>query len=395
MTRGHSDLPEVGSADRLALLAELPIPAGPDDVTPEWLTAALRKTGVLPGGDCVVAADWERVGEAYGFTGLIGRVQLRYHGAAGARPRSLVAKLPMAETAGISGYRAVQERDPARMQRYYERAAREVRFYQELGTAFAPTMYYADSDDANRRVVLLLEDLSVGRQGDVLAGCSAVNAAQVIEVLAPFHARWWGERAPSHAFPLTRGDLRSRQERYAQQVEPFLDRHGDALPAGVIAIISELRFRLAAVAEALYEGPETLIHADLHLDNMIFNPTGDPRSVIVLDWQTVSVGPPALDLLLFISDSLSIEERRAAETALLERYIALLGAHGVHSYSLEQLRTDCGRALLLLLAGTIGWVTTVTGHDLTARERALQERAVTGGRLAAALLDYDALALID
>ena len=168
-------------------------------------------------------------------------------------------------------------------------------------------------------------------------------------------------------------------------------RHGDALPAGAIAIISELRFRLAAVAEALYEGPETLIHADLHLDNMIFDPTGDPRSVIVLDWQTVSVGPPALDLLLFISDSLSIEERRAAQTALLGRYIALLGSHGVHGYSLEQLRTDCGRALLLRLAGTIGSVMTVTGHDLTARERALQERAVNGGRLAAALLDCDAL----
>lgn len=137
-----------------------------------------------------------------------------------------------------------------------------------------------------------------------------------------------------------------------------------------------------------------MIHADLHLDNMIFDPPRDPRPVIVLDWQTVSVGPPASDLIFFLSDSLAVEERRAAETALLERYLAQLGAHGVQDYSIEQLRTDCGRALLLLLAGSIGWVTTVTGDDLTARERALQEKAVSGGRLTAALLDYGALDLI-
>src|SRR5215831_7218709 len=89
-----------------------------------------------------------------------------------------------------------------------------------------------------------------------------------------------------------------------------------------------------------------------------------------------------------------LPQRRAAETALLERYLAQLGAHGVQDYSIEQLRTDCGRALLLLLAGSIGWVTTVTGDDLTARERALQEKAVSGGRLTAALLDYGALDLI-
>jgi hypothetical protein len=61
----------------------------------------------------------------------------------------------------------------------------------------------------------------------------------------------------------------------------------------------------------------------------------------------------------------------------------------------EELRLDCARALLLLLAGTIGWLTTVTGDDLTTRERALQEAALTSGRLAAALLDYDAVGLIE
>jgi hypothetical protein len=368
--------------DRLDPVARLPIPAGPDGLTPEWLTAALRESGLLRDGR-VSAAEWKRVGESYGFTGAVARVHLRYTGAPQGRPRSLIAKLPTAETPNSSGYRAVQERDAGRMQRYYERAAREVRFYRQVGAAFAPTMYYADSDDEARRVVLLLEDLSDGRQGDVLLGCSVADAAYVAEVLAPFHARWWGERAPKHAFPPARGDLQGRQERYAQRVEPFLDRYGDAIPSHMSALVSGLRLQLAAVAEALYNGPETLIHGDLHLDNMMFDPPDDERSAIVLDWQTVSVGPPAADVAYFLCDSLSVADRRAAERALLERYVTLLRAHGALGYSLEQLRTDCGRALLLLLAGMVGWVTTVTADDLTARERALQEAAVTGGRIRA------------
>jgi hypothetical protein len=313
-------------------LARLPIPEGPDDITPVWLTAALRTTGVLRGGR-VAEAEWERVGQEYGFTGLIGRLSLRCEGAPGETPRSLIVKLPMATTEEMSGYRAVQERDPDRMRRYYERAAREVRFYREIGAAFAPKMYFSDADEVDRRVVLLLEDVSGGRQGDVLLGCSIEDAAHVVEELALFHARWWGSRAPRREFRRPADDLLARQERYQGRVEPFLARYADALPAAVGAIVSGLGSRLAAVAEALYEGPVTLIHGDLHLDNMIFEPPGDDRSVIVLDWQTVSVGPPASDLAFFLIDSLAVEERRAGETSLLERYVTLLSAHGARHYS--------------------------------------------------------------
>jgi hypothetical protein len=374
-------------------LARLPIPAGADDVTPEWLTAALNETGALRGGR-VAELEWERVGMEYGFTGVVVRLLLRYEHPARGAPRSLIAKLPMSETGQMSGYRAVQERDPKRMQRYYERAVREVRFYREVGAAFAPRMYYANSDDASRRVVLLLQDVSGGRQGDVLRGCAVNDAAHVIEELAPFHARCWGDLAPSLEFCRSGDDLGAWQERYDHQVEPFLAQYGASLPAGVRPIISGLRSRLATVADALYSGPQSLIHADLHLDNMIFDPPGDERSVIVLDWQTASVSSPALDVAFFLSDSLTVENRRAAEQNLLDRYVTLLAAHGVRNYTVEELRTDYGRALLLRLAGTVGWLATVTGDDLTSRERALQEAALGNGRLAAALLDHDALALL-
>lgn len=365
------------------------IPERPEEVTQEWLTAVLTDAGVLRAGR-VTAAEWKRVGEEYGFTGLVGRVELRYEDELGTPPASLIAKLPMAKGDKVSGHRAVQERDPELMRRYYERCVRELRFYREIGASFAPRMYYSAADEGQQRAVLLLEDLSRGRQGDVLEGCSIEEARLVIDQLAPFHARWWGDRAAATGFPVTGQDPDARQERYARQVDVFLERHGDRLPPGISDVLERLRSRLAGIASALHAREKTLIHADLHLDNLLFDARGDGGSVTVLDWQTVSVGPPAIDVALFLVDSLSVEDRRAAESELLERYIDLLATNGVRGYSNEELRHDCGLALLSLLAGTVGWLATVD-RDASARERVIQVAVLDDGRLLTAVLDHESI----
>jgi Phosphotransferase enzyme family len=371
----------------------LAVPETVDDLTPAWLTAALAKPGVLRRG-AVAAVESERVGQEYGFTGIVARVRLEYVGADGDEPRSLIAKLPMARGDVVSGYRARHERDPALARRYYQRCVREVRFYREVGASFAPTLYYSAVDDVRRRVVLLLEDLSTGRQGDVLHGCSIEDAALVIEEIAPFHARWWGERAPVWALPSGGGDYEARQERYNRQAAVFLERHGDAIPAAARSVIERLRSRLAYVLATLAAGPRTLIHADLHLDNVIFDGRGNGRSAVVLDWQTACIGSPAWDVALFLFDSLSIDDRHAAEDALLQRYATLLAEHGVGGYPVEDLRADCRLALLAWLAGTVGWLTSLDATELTDRERALQQAVLADGRLVAALLDHDVGAVL-
>jgi hypothetical protein len=373
-------------------VSRLPIPETPDGLTPEWLTAALTESGALT-GEQVIAARWERVGEEYGFTGVVVRVELRYDRERGDLPASLIAKLPMAQGDTVSGYRALQERDPALMRRYYERCAREERFYREVGARCAPELFYSAADDAQTRVVLLLQDLSGGRQGDVLQGCSIDEAALVIDELAPFHARWWGERAPTSGFASLWRHPGEWQERYERQVEVFLERFGDRAPPALCAVASLLRSRLADVAEALFGRPRALTHGDLHLDNLLFDARG-ARSVVVLDWQSTSFGAPAWDVAYFLCDSLSADDRRAAEADLLERYVRLLAEHGVTDYSLEDLRHEISLALLAQLAGTVGWLTRLDAAELTDRERALQEGVLGDGRLAAALLDHDVEAVL-
>jgi len=365
------------------------IPHKPEDLTPDWLTAVLLETGALRAG-AVTAAHWNRVGAEFGFTGLVGRVSLTYVDADADAPASVIVKLPMAEGYGVSGHRATQQRDPVLARRYYERCAREAQFYREAGFAKGapvPRLYYAAENAKSRLVVLLLEDLATGRPGDVLRGCTVDDAALVLEAIAPFHARWWGERAPVAAFPRWGTDSDARQDRYEAQVGVFLERYGDKLPADALTIVERLRSQLGSIIETLAMRPHALIHADLHLDNIIFDSSGLRPSVAVVDWQTTVIGPAAVDVALFLFGSLSVDDRRRAEEALLEHYVELLCANGVVGYSLDDVRLDCGMALLSLLAGTVGWLASVDRNDLAGRERALQDAALGDGRLLAGLLD--------
>ena len=48
-----------------------------DDITPEWLTAALRSGGVLPSGASVAGLQAEALSEGVGFVGQVLRSHAR------------------------------------------------------------------------------------------------------------------------------------------------------------------------------------------------------------------------------------------------------------------------------------------------------------------------------
>jgi aminoglycoside phosphotransferase (APT) family kinase protein len=380
-------------------MSALPLPATPDEITPVWLTAALREGGLLTGA-AVSQASWEIIGEEQGFTGVVARIQLQYDGAGRGEvaPSSLIAKLPMAQRSTPSTYREAQQQSQAALRRHYERCVREVRFYEEiapLSKVPAPRLYYGAGDEATGRVVLLLEDVRTARAGDVLLGCSVGEAALVFQAMAPFHARWWLHPRPG-CFPWIlrwAGDYQARQKRYNAQVPLFLERFEEQVPAFVRDLVNQLRFHYAAVLKKLDEAPATLIHADLHLDNILFHPPDIEPAITVLDWQGVSRGAAAVDFTQFAFGALSVDERRAAGD-LLRDYHALLVEQGVPGYTLPQFREHCRLALLWQLAGTVGWLSSVNLGQLAGRERALVEAALGDGRLLAALEDYAVGALL-
>jgi Phosphotransferase enzyme family len=311
----------------------------------------------------VVETEWRTVGEEHGLASRTGRVALRLDGANRDAPDSLVAKLP-------------------------DSGDREVRFYHELRSAPAPVVHYANAGSG--RAVLLLEDLTEARQGDVLVGCSPEDARRVLRAIAPFHARHW--RSPDATWLLRGRDPAARQAAFDARVSRFLELHGPAVPADVRALVERLRSGLADVITSLGGGARTIVHWDLQLDNVLFD-AAPGRPVVVLDWETVRVGSPAWDVAVFLFGSLAVDDRRAAEPELLAEYVALLREHGVRDYDRAQLFEDCRLAVIVLLAALVSWLAQPAPER--DRERALRDAVFSDGRLVAALRDHHAAALLE
>jgi aminoglycoside phosphotransferase (APT) family kinase protein len=211
----------------------------------------------------------------------------------------------------------------------------------------------------------------------------------VLRAIAPFHARHW--RASAAGWLLRERDPAARRAAFDAQASRFLELHGPAVPPDVRALVERLRSGLADAIARLSGGARTLVHWDLHLDNVLFD-ADSARPVIVLDWETVRVGSPAWDVALFLFGSLAVDDRRAAERELLDEYVELLGEHGVRDYDGARLLEDCRLALVVLLAAQVGWLAQpVPDRD---RERALRDAVLSEGRLVAALRDHDVASLV-
>lgn len=139
------------------------IPETAADLTPRWLTDALREGDAI--GDAVVsAAEAEQIAVGQGFIGRVFRVRLGYEGPAPGAPASIVVKLPAID------------RELRVLLEERGMGATEVGFYRDLAPEVGlPTsrMHYARHDAAGGSYVLLLEDLAPAPIGDSAAGLPA------------------------------------------------------------------------------------------------------------------------------------------------------------------------------------------------------------------------------
>ncbi len=70
----------------------------------------------------------------------------------------------------------------------------------------------------------------------------------------------------------------------------------------------------------------------------MFPPNG--AGVVAIDWQTLTIAPPARDLAYFLATSVDVAHRRAAERDLVAGYHAELVARGVDGYTLDRCFDD-------------------------------------------------------
>ncbi|MFY9916839.1 MAG: phosphotransferase [Mycobacterium sp.] len=272
----------------------------PDDLTADWLTAAI-------GAGTVERFGTERIGT--GQMSECYRVALTYaDGAEG--PESVVLKVAATDPASRQTGLALG---------LYER---EVRFYTDLapgiGGPVAPC--YSSALDSETGVFhLLLGDAAPAVVGDEIRGATTEQAMLAMSELGRLHAPLLGQSAMADVEWLNR-EAPMNQALIAQLYAGFIDRYG----AEIAPAHREVCERLVASFDAYHvdtsEFVHGLVHGDYRLDNMLFGQPGAARPLTVVDWQTVTWGPAMIDVAYFLGCALPDDVRR-------DKYDALLGAY--------------------------------------------------------------------
>ena len=317
------------------------IPYSVDEVTPGWLTDALRSTGVLEEA-AVESFESERLAVGQGFTGQITRLSLGYNRAEEGAPDSVIIKFP---TTDKKVRASVNER------KAYEV---EVRFYEEVAAGapvITPICYYGATDPEAADHVLMIEDLAPARVGDAVAGCTSEDAVLAAREIAKFHAAYWESPALSTLgwIPDIAGDAEGQQAEYQRLWQPFLEKYDrdvmERVPARLKEVLDRLQHHVAAVKRQLAAEPRTIVHGDYRPDNLIFGAAG-LGSLTIIDWQAAVIGRGVVDIAYLVGFGMTPELRRPTEAGLLESYHSTLVSEGVEGYDFDRCLYDYRLALL-------------------------------------------------
>ncbi len=300
------------------------MPLQVDDLSVEWLQSAMAPH---LGEAKLSAFEPQIIGVGEGFMGQLARVKLVYEEeaeGADAGPDSLIAKFasPMQET-----------RDMARDQNLYQR---EICFYRDIGDDIGvpiPQCYYSLMNDETYQFVLLLEDLAPGEPSDQVEGTDRETSREVIEQFAKLHAKWWNSDKIEE-YGWARWLL---NEMPLQDSLALLDKSLADVEAGKFDAYPEMK-RLMPLLRPLFRVepqppfPFSLTHGDLRSDNII-RPTEAGGRFAIIDWQLCGKGDPINDIVRWLVQSITIEDRRATEQELLQLYYDRLVENGVTGYS--------------------------------------------------------------
>lgn len=301
------------------------LPAGPADLDATWIRRALDGDSDAQASE-IRSVRVEVIGVGYGLEGTVARVTTVE---ASGRAATLVAKWCRPED-----------------------GAREARFYREVAPHLGidvPRLRGAFVEAGG--ALLLLEDVAPSRQGDAIVGATSSEMRRLMDVAGRLHARFWGLAGvpPTASLPRWGADSVGIADRTRALLPRFLERWGSVLTPGVRRAAAGLPKALSAAYRRLSATPATVIHGDLHLDNVLFRPDGTP---VLIDWTSAALGPGAVDVVHLLVEGMTCESRRADESALLERYLGALSLRGTR-YDAAKFGSDVDDALAVAFAGAV------------------------------------------
>ena len=359
-------------------MAELPIPRSLDEITPDWLTAALRRSRAIREA-AVSGLDVQLIGEGEGFLGQVGRITPTYDRQETAAPESVVVKL-----ASRSGATRKHASDFG----LYET---EVRFYHELSsrvTLPAPRCHAAAFDAASGGFLLLLEDLGDMRHGgDLRVAKEDLDLA--VDTLAGLHAQWWESPQLDEFEWLTAWSGVPPAAGFDETWRAAAADLGARLPPAASGLADRYTEYRRSMGKGLLRPPLTLLHGDYRLENMFFARDDEAtRRFALIDFQLVRRACGAHDLAWFLCAGLEVERRRELEEEIVRRYHSGLREAGVKEFGLDDCWAGYRACVLAAFLRLVYSYTSLRPNDAEGGFRAMVERS------AAAVADLDAEALV-
>jgi aminoglycoside phosphotransferase (APT) family kinase protein len=350
--------------------APLSLPREWDDITPEWMTAALAQHH--PG------AVVDDVSIALRDDGTNRRARLALTYSAGSGPATVFAKAVDPDHAELVALTSGLYHEP-----------RLFTSDVDLGLEH-PTVYTALIDEDRSTFVIIMEDV-VARGADprdATRPLSIDQAADGVRGLARMHSRFWGDRLAAYG---TLGWLEPFVAFEGMQYAPLdiaYERLGDTVPAAITSMSGTEVFvdTWARYIGTLTRSTQTLLHGDPHIGNTYVLP-GD--RVGFLDWQMARRGNWSLDLGYFLQGALTIEDRRHAEHALLDEYRSALELPAGELPSIDDMWL---RYRASVAHGLAIWLATASGGD--AWQRA-EISVALAQRYAVAFVDLETPSALD
>ena len=211
--------------------------------------------------------------------------------------------------------------------------AKEVGFYRNVAHKIAtrtPRVHFAEVTENPGDFLLLMEDCGPAEQGDQLAGCSLEQAQVGLRELAGLHGPTFG-RGELLTLPFLQVNEAAKAfvaASYAEASAKFCEFYDGKLEPELLSLVGKVGERSASLfTEPTPTGP-CVIHGDFRLDNVLFSILGGAEPMVTLDWQTVALGDPLIDLGYFMGAGISPDLRQANEDALLELYGAEYAEQG-------------------------------------------------------------------
>ncbi len=294
-------------------------------VTPQWLTRALRESGCLPRGEAVNVTCTE---QKTTFTSTVAHLEVTYSvDAPQAAPRRLFLKMSRAST-GPGDFDVDHFR-------------KEVDFYVTVAPAMPdpPSIpcYDAVYSTKDAACHLLLDDIAETHfQTEHPLPPPDDQCERAIDCLARYHAFWWDHpRLGNGVGHFPTGDEREKGWADAQKcTHDFMDFLGDRLSAARRNIYEAVLEALPRLSKRQQHGENiTLIHGDAHLWNFVFPRDPATNSVHMIDWQFWHPTIGGADLAFMIAREWYPERRRRLEKLLIRRYHRILLECGVTNYA--------------------------------------------------------------